>query len=87
MSRLREPAAAPRAGRDFTRGELARIRVLTLFELDWHRDGWPNRRTAELGRIHAAAGRVRGFMLWELCDAREHDPEAAYREETGTAGP
>lgn len=66
--------------RDFTPGELARIRELTR-TLPTARDGHPARQMQELDRIHAAAGRQRRFKVWELGFALEHDPEAAYLEE------
>ncbi|WP_299166785.1 hypothetical protein [uncultured Arthrobacter sp.] len=72
--------AKPTAARDFTRAELERIRELTA-AIPTAADGHPAWQTRELDRIHAAAGRRRGFMLWELGFASHHDPEAAYLEE------
>ncbi|MDI9917866.1 hypothetical protein [Rhodococcus sp. IEGM 1379] len=67
--------------RNFTSAELDRIRELTsepLPRLRLH----PHPVSSELDRIHEAAGRRRSTMIWEL-GGGEHDPRAAFEEETG----
>lgn len=72
----------PPDGRPFTPAELARIRDLTATPLDSATDGHPNRRSAELDRLHERAGRRRTFKEWELIyDAQCHDADAAFLEE------
>ncbi len=80
MARRREAETEATAGRPFTVEELARIRRLI--------EGWPFVRghphpyVDELEQIHAAAGRRRGFMLWELDPLRTADDfNRAYVEE------
>lgn len=68
--------------RDFTPGELARIRELTA-AIPTAKDGHPAWQVRELERLHEAAGRRRRFMLWELGWHESHDPDAAFREECG----
>lgn len=75
-------SAQPVPVRDFTRVELERIRELTA-AFPMVGDGHPAWQVRELERIHAAAGRRRGFMLWELGWPLDHDAGAAYLEEVG----
>lgn len=70
MARRREAVAPPSiTGRDFTLAELERIHRII--------EGWEARRdhphpdADELARIHAAAGRRRGFKVWELDPVRD----------------
>jgi len=79
MAHRRQPEP-PREGRAFTTAELSRIRQLVAEPLT-PGEGHPNPRTLALDAIHAAAGRRRGFKMWELM-APDHDPELAYLEET-----
>ena len=80
MARRREAETDVSAGRPFVVDELARIRRLI--------EGWPFVRghphpyAAELEQIYVAAGRRRGFMLWELDPLRTADDvHRAYIEE------
>jgi hypothetical protein len=84
MAHRRQPEP-PQGGRAFTAAELSRIRQLVAEPLALA-EGHPNPRTLELDSIHAAAGRHRGFKMWELM-ADVHDPELAYLEETGQIDP
>ncbi len=78
VARRRETAPVlPPGVRPFTAAELARIRELTARPLQRQH---PNPVSVELDALHAAAGRRRGFTLWEL-GGGPHDAETAYREE------
>ena len=81
MARRRiEDAPIPPTGRPFTADELATIRRILLGWED--RRGHPHPGAAELEAIHAAAGRGRGFKLWEIdLDVSPFDVERAYGEE------
>ena len=65
MARRRVPPAAVPAstGRAFTLAEVDRIRDLIATH---DPSGLDDPNVAELYRMHEAAGRRRGFMLWEL---------------------
>ncbi|UAK34182.1 hypothetical protein K8O92_10060 [Nocardia asteroides] len=63
MARMKDPQGARPPVRAFAPGELARIRE--LIEASPARQH-PSPIGSELDRIHAAAGRQRGFKLWEL---------------------
>lgn len=69
--RVPEPVQRPREGRDFTPAEVARIKNL-IATRDRAR-GHPNPVSVELEAMHAAAGRRRGWMLWELDPVRTPD--------------
>lgn len=77
-TKWREPEGP--GSRGFTPAELDRIRELTA-AIPTAKDGHPSWQIRELEGLHEAAGRTRGFMLWELAYAHLHDAEAAYREE------
>lgn len=76
--RRRAPDPPPRSadGREFTPAEVSRIRDL-IAGRDIRRH--PNPNIEALRDIHAAAGRRRGFMVWELDPVT--DLEAAVAEE------
>ncbi|UAK34629.1 hypothetical protein K8O92_12755 [Nocardia asteroides] len=76
MAHLKDPQGARPPVRAFTPGELARIRELIEASPPCRH---PSPVGAELDRIHAAAGRQRGFKLWELDAVRDID--AAFAEE------
>ncbi len=78
MARRRvPPATAPAsAGREFTRAEVDRIRYLIATR---DPSGLDDPNVDELYRMHEAAGRRRGFMLWELDPVA--DVERAVAEE------
>ena len=81
MARRREvPDPQKPERRDFTPAELVRIRERTATPLQTSRTFPHYPASTELDAIHAAAGRVRGFKLWEL-GGGVHDPERAYQEE------
>lgn len=78
MARLRKPAAParPSSGRGFTPAEVDRIRYLIATR---DPSGLDDPNVDELYRMHEAAGRRRGFMLWELDPVT--DVERAVAEE------
>jgi len=79
VARRRDEAPAlPPGARPFTDAELARIAALTSTLPRGH----PSEAGQELDRIHEAAGRRRTFKAWELARPGEHDPGAAFLEET-----
>ena len=80
-AKWRETNHAP-AAREFTALELDRIRELTA-AIPSASDGHPAWQVRELQRLHKAAGKVRGFMSWELSYADQHDRVAAFNEEAG----
>ncbi len=80
MARRREAETEVIDGRPFTVEELARIR--RLIEMWPSVRGHPHPHATELEQIHAAAGRRRGFKLWELDPLRTADDlDRAYVEE------
>lgn len=71
---------APRQGRAFTAEEVDRLRQILTAWGDY--SGHPHPLMGQLERLHADAGRARGFKLWELDRIRTpHDAEQALREE------
>lgn len=78
MARRREPTPVLPAGvRDFTPAEVDRIRhlIATRDSIRKH----PNPNIEALHSIHSAAGRRRGFMVWQLDPVTDLD--AALAEE------
>lgn len=81
MARRREPVEPLTPGvRPFTDGEVTEVRRLIA---GWsHVSGHPHPYVGLLERIHAAAGRRRGFKAWELDPIRTPlDLERAVDEE------
>lgn len=86
MARRREVAAPRPEGREFTADEVERIRAVIG---EWSLDrGHPHPGATVLEGFHAAAGRRRGFKLWQLDPpASRADVERATEEEIAWPGP
>lgn len=76
--RVPDPPQVP-AVPGFSPAQLARIRELVAARDSWPVRAHPHPVSVELDAIHAAAGRTRGFKLWELDPVT--DLERAFAEE------